>query len=243
MNKSLFLLIAITLIASQAYATNYKATNYVEPISRKLVKFPEIGIENEVDVGESIIYSANKIEKRKIEVFRDLTVNNKILWQTYKYDIVASEGDEVSKIAEGIFYKFQNSKDSVFSNRKISLFVPSSKTAEFELCSSSSENNIFLCEKIGRLNEGVDYNFISEYVFYPKSFKQELVYTGSSQGVVSMVYREFKDDIARPAFSQEIKFDITSDNVVGFRGSRFQIINANNTGIKYKVLQHLRRAE
>jgi len=37
------------------------------------------------------------------------------------------------------------------------------------------------------------------------SFKKELVYTGISRNVISILYREFKEDMARPAFSQDLK--------------------------------------
>ncbi len=35
------------------------------------------------------------------------------------------------------------------------------------------------------------------------SFKRELIYNGVSQNVLSILYREYKNDWARPAFSQE----------------------------------------
>ena len=71
------------------------------------------------------------------------------------------------------------------------------------------------------------------------SFKRDLVYTGISKSIISILYREFKDNIARPAFSQEIKYDLNEGNIIGYQGSRFEIINANNTGITFKVLKEI----
>ncbi len=71
------------------------------------------------------------------------------------------------------------------------------------------------------------------------SLKKELVYTGVSKNVVSILYREFKDDIARPAFSQEIKYDLSEEKIVGYRGARFEIIKATNQGLTYKTLKQL----
>ena len=242
MKKTLLLILATALIAGQVHATNYKRTKSPDLLSYQLVNFPEIGIEKEVDTGESIISSADKAGFRQIKLLRDMSVNNTILWATYKYEIFASEGKAVGEVPEGMFYQFQKSKNSHFPKDKISLFVPTKNGDPFEIC-SSSDTIVFLCEKTEKLIEDTDYKVGIGYEFYEKSFKQELVYTGASQGVVSLVYREFKNDLARPAFSQDLKFDITTDNIVGFKGARFQIISANNTGIKYKVIQHLRRAE
>lgn len=71
------------------------------------------------------------------------------------------------------------------------------------------------------------------------SFKKELVYTGISRNVVSILYREFKEDIARPAFSQDLKYDLSESKIIGYRGARFEIIKATNQGLTYKTLKQL----
>lgn len=71
------------------------------------------------------------------------------------------------------------------------------------------------------------------------SFKRELVYSGVSQNTISILYREFSNDMARPAFSQDLKYDLTQGKEIGFKGARFEVIKANNTGIVYKVLKPL----
>ena len=60
-----------------------------------------------------------------------------------------------------------------------------------------------------------------------------------AQNVVSILYREFKDDTARPAFSLDLKYDLTESKVVGYRGARFEIIKATNQGLTYKTLKQL----
>ncbi|WP_348694699.1 hypothetical protein [Duganella fentianensis] len=75
--------------------------------------------------------------------------------------------------------------------------------------------------------------------FTPESFRRELVYSGISQNTVTFVYREFKDALARPAFSQELKYDLTQGRIVGYKGARFEILEAGNTSVTYKVLSLL----
>lgn len=69
-----------------------------------------------------------------------------------------------------------------------------------------------------------------------KRFQRELVYTGRSGGSISLLYREYTDNLARPAFSQQLQYDIEKDSVVGFQGARIKILAANNTEVSYEVL-------
>ncbi len=69
------------------------------------------------------------------------------------------------------------------------------------------------------------------------SLQKNLVYSGRSGKTIMLSYREFQNDYARPAFTQDLTFDVSSDRVVGFRGARIEILNATNTTITYKVQQ------
>lgn len=71
------------------------------------------------------------------------------------------------------------------------------------------------------------------------ALRRELVYGGVSQGTVSVLYREFVNDMARPAFSQELRYDLAQGRVIGYQGARFEIIKADNTGLTYRVISHL----
>lgn len=75
--------------------------------------------------------------------------------------------------------------------------------------------------------------------FRQDSFKRELVYTGVSGNTIGVLYREFVDGLARPAFSQELKYDLTESRIIGYKGARFEILSANNLGITFKVIRHL----
>ena len=70
------------------------------------------------------------------------------------------------------------------------------------------------------------------------SFKREIVYNGRSGGTIKILYREFNEDRIRPAFSQEVSYDLEQGKTIGFKTSRFQVLDADNTQIKYVVLHH-----
>ncbi len=42
----------------------------------------------------------------------------------------------------------------------------------------------------------------------------------------------------RPGFTQEAQYDISTDNVIGFKRLRIEILEATNLDIKYRVLKH-----
>ena len=67
-------------------------------------------------------------------------------------------------------------------------------------------------------------------------FKAELIYGGTRNNVVRMTYREFADNFARPAFTQDLEFDLGETDVITFRSIRIQVLEAGNQGIRYRVL-------
>lgn len=70
-------------------------------------------------------------------------------------------------------------------------------------------------------------------------FRRELIYTGTSGGAVNLEYREYSDNLARPAFTQAVSYEIGDDPVIGFRGARVEVLTASNTSIRYRVLAPL----
>jgi len=68
--------------------------------------------------------------------------------------------------------------------------------------------------------------------------KQEFIYNGKVGSAIKFTYREFVDDLARPAFTQDLQYDLLESKVIGFRGLRIEILSATNTKIEYKVLTH-----
>ncbi|MBB3265625.1 hypothetical protein FHW79_003254 [Azospirillum sp. OGB3] len=67
-------------------------------------------------------------------------------------------------------------------------------------------------------------------------FRRYLVYTGKSGPVIHLGYKEHTSELDRPAFSQDLKFDLSESRVIGFKGARFEILSATSTEITYKML-------
>jgi hypothetical protein len=68
------------------------------------------------------------------------------------------------------------------------------------------------------------------------SFKEELIYTGRSGNTAHVSYREYKKEFARPAFYQELRYDLEKSDIIVFRNYRIKVLDANNEFIKFIVL-------
>jgi len=63
------------------------------------------------------------------------------------------------------------------------------------------------------------------------------MYEGVSNKSLRLAYREYINDLARPAFFQSVNYDIASlPETIAFRSVRVEVISANNEAIEYRVL-------
>lgn len=68
-------------------------------------------------------------------------------------------------------------------------------------------------------------------------FKYELIYQGLDGNVVRIAYREYTENLARPAFSQDLSYtlEVNGSTPVRFRDASLTIHSANNNEISYTV--------
>jgi len=70
--------------------------------------------------------------------------------------------------------------------------------------------------------------------------QQTLLYNGKVGNRIKVGYREFRGDLARPAFSNDAEYDLNESNIIGYKGASLEVIEANNRSIKYKVISNFR---
>lgn len=68
------------------------------------------------------------------------------------------------------------------------------------------------------------------------SFQYVLLYNGRSGDDIKIQYREFKDDMARIAFYQDLSYNIKESKFIRFKNFKIEIINATNEKIEYIIL-------
>jgi hypothetical protein len=78
----------------------------------------------------------------------------------------------------------------------------------------------------------------SEYVdTAPGSLKQVLIYLGSTKDTLRLSYREFVNDMARPAFTEEYTFPLSSTypQPVAFKDVKLSVTKIDEAGLHYKL--------
>ena len=138
------------------------------------------------------------------------------------------------------------------------IFINDSYTSKFDLYSSLTDTSfgIAIPKSEGEATvytnngTGINFNHINEKLEYtetyapvPKKdyFKQEFIYNGRVGNALKFIYREYVDDVARPAFTQDLQYDLAESKIIGFRGLRIEVVSATNTNIEYKVLSHFNK--
>lgn len=69
------------------------------------------------------------------------------------------------------------------------------------------------------------------------SFKIQIIYAGLDGDNFKVTYREFKNDLARPAFNQDIVYNLNKSKTIRYKNFRIEILKASNEEINYVVLE------
>ena len=68
-----------------------------------------------------------------------------------------------------------------------------------------------------------------------KSYKQEWIFSGSSESIVKFSYREYKNEIASPVSIEDLTYDIASSREIAFQDLRIEIMFVTESTINYFV--------
>ncbi|MEX2409750.1 MAG: hypothetical protein WD607_00020 [Candidatus Paceibacterota bacterium] len=70
-------------------------------------------------------------------------------------------------------------------------------------------------------------------------FKLELVYQGLTDNQIKVLYREYNNNIARPAFTQNVEYELDDNGMglIAFKGARIEVLEASSSEIKYRVIK------
>lgn len=70
------------------------------------------------------------------------------------------------------------------------------------------------------------------------SFQQTLIYSGRVGEKINIGYREFSNNTARPAFNNDVEYDLSSSNTIGYKGALIEVLKADNSSITYKLIRN-----
>lgn len=199
-----------------------------------IINIPEINVQTTAEIGQNIISKANLTKIPAITISSNVSevVNSPGITTIQAGSIPLFTSNE-----HGKFYRDSNATYTMLgatvpSNDRSGIYVPNDKTQPpviYHYTSSYAYGEIPV--------PNIQYTTIEKWG--TDSFKRELVYSGISQNTITILYREFSENIARPAFSQELKYDLSQGNAIGYKGARLEVIKATNTELVYKIIKPL----
>ncbi len=75
------------------------------------------------------------------------------------------------------------------------------------------------------------------------AFQQTLIYNGRVGSKINIGYREFSNSTARPAFNNNVEYDLTESSRIGYKGADIEVLEATNQHIKFKMLRNFNDAK
>lgn len=78
----------------------------------------------------------------------------------------------------------------------------------------------------------------SKVIEVEAGMQRSIEYAGKNGNIVKFIYSEFKDGMARDAFTREFTIDLSGDSVAAYKGAVFEVLKATNSTIEYKVIRN-----
>ena len=225
-------LIGVGLLALVA-ACSSRST--VQPLSYKYVVriFPEIGSISTQELGSTLLNYSQVHERDSWKPLLEITTAKNVAGVFYvlqpkvlRPSHLNSEGQKVFT-AEGAYIYGGNTPNG-----------PSASPPDLIM----NEGELCLAEYVwGRPKGCFDLS-----LFQPATYEnpamprlsQERIYNGRSGDALKFVYREITGTgLLRSPFTQNITYDLSLGTEIGFKGARFEVIDASNRQITYKVLE------
>ena len=239
--KNLITLLSVVLIASCATTPSTQSINLTEAT---LIDFPQQGVIVTASLGDRLVAKGYKEEGPAYELSEGELVTAKgsllgicaatnVFPQSRFVQRKQPNGDMCAGLFNISLTQAGGATDWNCSGNSISS----------DICYSDSNNNFYFGSSIYRdaSNRAINSNLIKKIkktTTTKINFIQEFIYNGKVNNEVRFIYREFSEDMIRPAFNQSVQYDYDDSKFISFKGLNIEIIEANNQIIKYKLLSN-----
>lgn len=192
---------------------------------------PPIGAEATAYVGDQMLVQGKFIKRTALYLSEPTRIS-------FAYTMSGGYYPKTGEDANGIYYGIGGIKNAG-SIQKAAIADPYKAimtTPDNKLCVITVFNakNCTQVEKV--VNQEVD--SLSE-----DSFQQTLIYSGRVGNKINIGYREFSSNLARPAFNNDVEYDLNESKTIGYKGALLEVIEATNQFIKYKVIKNFNLAQ
>lgn len=217
--------LGFSLVGCAAPTYNYQAT-------QRNISKPPIGSTNVAYVGDQMLEQGVVTDREAIQVPNSVKVN-------FAYTIANGYYVKMGNDRKGSYYQPINNIPNGGSVQKMAIADPF-KAVMLGLDGKLCVITVFNAK-----------NCTSEHlarqttvgVASDNAFQQTLIYSGKIGNKVNIGYREFSRNMARPAFNNDVEYDLSESNQIGYKGALLEIIDANNQNITFKVLRNFNKVQ
>lgn len=177
-------------------------------------KIPDINVKTTAEVGDNMYQKVKFYLSQKYEV---KLIDTSVRELYSKMDIVLK-------------------KDNKQHN---AICETSNKTCLIDTLNNSYFNILYNFKK-GEVDiTPIKYTLNQQIIPEEDTFKYTVLYQGKIGNNIKISFREFVENMSRPAFTQDIDYELNKNGstIIGFKGLRIEVLEATNLNITYKVIQ------
>lgn len=201
--------------------------NYVAPSEQ--FSRPPLGEQVTVGVGEEMLSQGNLTYVDGLVVDTPISIGG----YTFEGGFYPQSGDDENYTYHRFAYMNGGNENLGVLRKNFIVDPPSSIRAEKD----GSQICVVTVFNLATCRER-DFSRIQKSVSNNNAFQNTLLYSGRVGDKINVSYREYSGNMARPAYFNEVEYDLTESREIGYRGALIEIIEATNRSITYKVIRN-----
>lgn len=213
--RKISLLLFICLTSACTTMKYNGASTYV-----KEVNYPSVGEEITAYVGEHLLKRGSIIESGVLMVTERV--------DGFAYEIPVGKYPQTGADEKNDYFMATGVEKAALSDPYQGLSVKKNETSEICVISVFSATTCY----------DAKFKLETQLSESGNSFQQTLIYSGKIGNKINISYREFSNNLARPAFNNNVEYDLSESNIIGYKGAELEIIKADNRSITYKVIRN-----
>lgn len=184
------------------------------------ISYPEVGEVVTVGVGEHMVEKGSIVQEGTLEVHDRI--------DGALYDIPQKTYSQVGFDSDKDFYEAVGVIKNPFADPVQALSVEKQEGADICVVTVFGNEACY---------EG-NYTKSSTLSSNQDSFQQTLIYNGRIGDKINIGYREFSNSLARPAFNNEVEYDLSASKQISYKGASLEVLNAGNNSITYRLISN-----
>lgn len=211
-------LIAVGLMVLSGCAVKY---NPVVPKTEQIDN-PPVGVVSKAQIGDHLITKGVLVEQEVLNLKQPV--------DGFYYDIHVGTYPKLGDLEGEQFFSPVGVVRNPLADQFQSISVKSEKPSQVCVVTVMTQRSCY----------DAVFDIKSVTSTHEANFQQTLIYSGRVGNKINVSYREFSGNTARPAFNNDVEYDLATSRRIGYKGAELEVIEADNTSITYKVISSFR---